>query len=84
MNLVRNAIQILITIMYYAIFARILLSWLPISRDNPLVNIIYQITEPILAPIRTLIQKSSFGGNMMFDFSPLIAILILMVLQRAI
>ena len=35
-----------------AILARVLLSWVPVSRDNRLVLFILEITEPILGPIR--------------------------------
>ena len=35
-------------------FVRVIISWLPISRDNQLIRALYQLTEPILAPIRIL------------------------------
>ena len=39
--------------------------------------------EPILAPIRRMIQKSIFGGSHMnVDFSPFIAYLIISTIQR--
>ena len=84
MRLLLNAIDWLIYIIELAIFARILLSWIPISRDNPLVKLIYQLTEPILAPIRRLVEKSSIGSGMMFDFSPIIAILLIELVRRII
>ena len=62
-----------------AIIARILISWLPIDRDNqtlaPIVEILYQITEPILGPIRRLVP--SLGG---LDISPMIALILIQVL----
>ena len=39
--------------------------------------VIYQITEPILAPIRRLLPN--FGG---LDLSPVVAIIIIFVVQR--
>ena len=64
-------------IMGYLIFARVIISWLPIDRDNPIVQFIYQVTEPVLAPIRNLISKSSMGGGLMIDFSPIVAWLLI-------
>jgi YggT family protein len=81
---VYRAIDIVITVVQYSIFARVIVSWLPISRENQLIKLLYQVTEPILAPIRTIIQKSAFGKNMMFDFSPIIAFLLLGVLRSVV
>ena len=75
---------ILLDIMFFGIVIRSLLSWLPLSKANPVVRIIYQITEPILEPIRRLIEKTSFGKNSVIDVSPVIALLIIMILRNVI
>ena len=49
----RAIIRLFILVLIIAIFARVILTWFPTaSRYNPLVALIYQITEPILAPLR--------------------------------
>ncbi|NLL71067.1 MAG: YggT family protein [Epulopiscium sp.] len=64
------------------ILIRVLLSWFPISPNNPFLTLLYQLTEPILGPIRYLLEKSIFGGKgMMLDFSPLIAMLVLQAIR---
>lgn len=69
-----NALIIFVEILDYLILARVFLSWIPISRDNPIIKFIYALTEPILAPIRNMLQKSPLGGpGMILDFSPIIA-----------
>ena len=73
-------VNILIPVLYISILARVIVSWIPIGEDSPfapIVRIIYQVTEPILGPIRRLIP-----GLGMFDLSPMIAIILLMVIQR--
>lgn len=66
----------------YLIFARIILSWLPVGRSGPIVSTIYNLSEPILFPIRSLIQKSPLGGpGMMLDFSPIIAFILIQVVR---
>lgn len=67
-------------IMGYLIFARVIISWLPIDKGNPIVQFIYQVTEPVLAPVRNLISKSSMGGGMMIDFSPIVVWLLIQYL----
>lgn len=81
MILIYQAIVWVLKIIQYAIFARVIISWLPISRDNQFIRLLYQITEPILAPVRNIIQKSSFGKNMMIDFSPIIAFFLIGFVQ---
>ena len=69
-------------VLYAAILARVIVSWIPIGPDSkfaPVVRFIYEITEPILAPIRRLLP--SMG---MFDLSPMIAIIIIFLIQTLI
>ncbi len=72
-----NFINLLFTILSYAILIRVLLSWVRVDPYNPLVQILYQITEPILAPFRRVIPPA--GG---LDFSPIVAYFALEVVRR--
>ena len=58
-----------------AIFIRVLLSWFPIDPRNPLVSLLYDITEPILEPLRRVVPRMG-----MFDLSPLVALLLIQLL----
>jgi YggT family protein len=59
------------------IFARAILSWFPnIDPRNPLVEFLYQVTEPLLAPIRSIMPRT------MLDFSPMIASFILIAIAQ--
>ncbi|MDD4496485.1 MAG: YggT family protein [Eubacteriales bacterium] len=78
---VARAIDILLSIIETLIFIRVIISWLPINRDSTIIRVLYMATEPILGPIRQLISKSSFGANMMFDFSPIIVLLLISVIR---
>ncbi len=64
-------------LMAYAIIARSLTTWFPSARNNPLVQILYQITDPILIPMSRVIPRAG-----MFDFSPMVAVITLIVLSR--
>ena len=78
-----KALDILLEVIKWALIIRAVLSWIPnISRENPFVALLHQITEPILSPIRALIERSSFGRNSMLDLSPLIAFLLIDVVRR--
>ena len=67
---------LLIPILEIAIFVRIIMSWFDPQGQSRFGMILREITDPILLPIRRVIP--SIG---MFDLSPLIALLILQVLQ---
>ncbi len=74
---VTNFLNLLFTVLYFAILVRILLSWIPMSQDNAIIRLLNQITEPILAPARRIIPP--MGG---IDFSPMIVLLLLYMVQR--
>jgi YggT family protein len=64
--------QLLITIYSYAIFIRILLSWIMPVYGSPLMEVVYVITEPLLSYFRRWLPL--IVG---IDLSPLFAIIIL-------
>lgn len=70
----------LLRLLEWLIIIRALLSWFvsPHSR-HPLVVLLQRITDPILRPISQIVPVA--GG---FDVSPLIAILLLELLQRVV
>ncbi len=70
-------ISYLLTFFELILLARVLLSWFPnIDRNNPIIRLVFDITEPILAPIRSALPQTA-----MLDFSPIIVILIIQVLR---
>ena len=82
--LVYRTISIVFTIIEFAVLARVIISWVPVQKENKLVTFLYQVTEPILAPIRSMVERSSFGKNMMFDVSPIIAFLLIGLIRNII
>ncbi len=70
-------IRLFFTILTWAILIRILISWIRIDPYHPIVRILDQITEPVLAPARRIIPP--IGG---LDFSPVIVIILLNILER--
>lgn len=69
--------SLLFQVLYIAILARIILSFIDMHGQWRISQILHEITEPILAPIRRVVPTIG-----MFDFSPLIAILLLNLLQQ--
>ena len=74
--MILNLFALIIQLLLLAIFVRAILSWFPIGRDNPVVIIVFQITEPILVPIRRFLPST---GSI--DLSPMVAMLLLILLR---
>ncbi len=73
-------INVVFQALWWAILIRVLLSWLPmagirIDPYNPIVQILYSITDPILEPLR---KYTTIG---MIDLSPIVALLGLELLR---
>ena len=73
-----NFLALLLQILLMAIFVRVLLTWLPIDQSNPIVRVLFDVTEPVLAPFRRIIPRIG-----MFDLSPMVALFALTFVLRA-
>ncbi len=65
-----------LTIYMWIIIIRALISWVNPDPNNPIVEILYRLTEPVLAPIRY--RMPNFGG---IDLSPIIVFIAIIFLQ---
>lgn len=77
MEFLLSSLDLLFTLLAFAIIARAVASWLPIDRYHPAVQFFDQVTEPILAPLRRYIPP--LGGTV--DITPIVALILLQILQ---
>jgi len=56
------------TILYWLLFARIIISWFPVDPFQGVAQFLYQVTDPILAPFRRLPLQIG-----MLDLTPIVA-----------
>jgi YggT family protein len=78
MNLFLTFLGLLATVYTFLILGRVLVSWTNPTGGGSLTAFLYQVTEPVLGPIRRVLPP--MGG---FDWSPMIAIILLSILTRA-
>jgi len=72
----------LLSVYFIVLFARIILSWFPMQPGTSMASIasiIYQLTEPVMGPVRRLIPTIG-----MIDISPIVVFFGLRILQSAI
>jgi len=67
---------LLVNIYFFALLAMIILSWVAPGSKNPAIYLLYQITEPVMAPLRKVLP--SMGG---LDFSPILVFILINVIQ---
>ena len=72
----------LISVYYIVLLARVILSWFPLQPGTPMASIasiIYQLTEPVMGPVRRIIPTVG-----MIDISPIVVFFGLRILQSVI
>ena len=74
-----NFVRFLLIALWLLIFARVILSWIDPMGRTRFGAFIIQTSEPLLAPIRRILPRTG-----MFDLSPLIVLLVLGTLMRAV
>ena len=67
-----------IQIYSFVLLARVVLSWIPnVDRTNRIVQFLYQVTEPVLEPVRRVIPQLGT-----IDISPIVVFFGLQILHR--
>ena len=70
-------VQTLFQVYSFILLARVLITWFQVDPYNPIIRILFQLTEPLLAPIRRLLPQTG-----MMDFSPIVAFIAITVVER--
>jgi YggT family protein len=68
----------------WIIIARIIIGWLPIRWPKgvrPLVVFVYDITEPVMSPLRRWIPMIPISSGVGLDLSPMIVVVVIVFLQ---
>jgi YggT family protein len=73
-----GVVGLLVNIYFFALLAMIILSWIAPQSRNPAVFLLFQITEPVMAPFRKALP--AMGG---MDFSPILVFILINVIQIA-
>ncbi|NBW31528.1 MAG: YggT family protein [bacterium] len=69
-------VNLIFETLWWVILGRVLMSWFDPSGNYRISRILYDMSEPILAPARRILP--TFGG---VDWSPLVTMILLNLLQ---
>ena len=75
---IAKILDVVLTIAYWLILIRALISWVNPDPFNPIVQFLYKATEPILEPFRRILPVGLRFG---IDISPIIAFLAILFLK---
>lgn len=70
-------LALLLTFYFFAILLMIILSWVAPGTNSPAVLLLYQLTEPVMAPFRRIIPP--LGG---LDLSPIVVFIVITMLEE--
>jgi YggT family protein len=74
---IAHLIGVVLDLYMLVLLARVVVSWVSPDPRNNVVRLLYDLTEPVLAPIRSVLPSTGA-----LDFSPVVALLLLALLRR--
>ncbi len=77
LNAVATIVNLVLSAYMWVVIGRAVISWVNADPYNPIVQFVYNITEPLMAKIRRVLPIA-VGG---IDFSPMILIMGIIFLQ---
>ncbi len=86
MTLVAEGLLFFINIYTFILFGRIIMSWFMMSAGGSetmslIYSILYGLTEPLLAPLRSIIPTLKMGMGAL-DLSPIILLILLRIARQ--
>ena len=76
-------VSVLLSILQLFMLLRAVLSWLPTDDDSPFPGFVYTMTEPVILPVRMVLERSETVRSMPIDISFFISLILLTVVQTA-
>ena len=62
-----TTVRILLIALQLLMLGRAILSWLPLEEENPVENFLFSLTEPVIAPVRALIDRIGWFEGLPID-----------------
>ncbi|HSN58140.1 MAG TPA: YggT family protein [Clostridiaceae bacterium] len=79
---IKMAVSLLFNFIEAAILIEVVLSWIMPGKKNTFTDMLHIFTDPFLIPGKKI--QSMIAPNLMIDFSPIIALIIVDIVERII
>lgn len=78
--IVCNVVFYFLSVLEVCMLLRALLSWFITDEDSKIVRFLFYVTEPVIFPVRALLERSEKIRNLPIDISFLVTVLLLSLL----
>lgn len=78
---ITTLVSAFLSILQLLMLVRAVISWFPADGDSPIVNFVYAMTEPVIIPVRIVLERSETVRSMPIDLSFFIALVLLSLVQ---
>ena len=78
---ITKCVSVFLAILQLLMMFRAIISWLPIDEDSNLANFLYAMTEPVIYPVRLLLDRFEATSDLPIDISFIVAFILLSVIQ---
>jgi len=79
--LITATLSFLLSALQFLMLARAIMSWFPIGEDNVIAGFLYAVTEPVIMPVRALLERFGWFEGLPIDMSFFFTFIILSILQ---
>lgn len=76
-----GTVQALVSVVELCFLLRAILSWLPLSDNNPLITFTAMVTEPVIMPVRALFDRFGWFRDFPLDMPFFVAFILLNVVS---
>ena len=83
-QMIASLVSALMTVLGAAMFIRVILSWIPAWGNSAFGDLIYTVTELVVAPVRALCDRFGWFRRSPLDIPFMIAYFLVIILQSVI
>jgi uncharacterized protein YggT (Ycf19 family) len=80
-HLIVSIVSAILAVLETLMLVRAIFSWLPLDEDSPIQRFLYLTTEPIILPVRILLEKVNFLSGFPIDLSFLVTYILLSIVS---
>ena len=76
-----TTVRMFLTVEEFLFLARAITSWLFMADDGIIPNFLYAVTEPLIIPVRALLNRFESIQNLPIDIAFMVTVILMSVLQ---
>lgn len=78
---ITSTVKCIIGVLQLLMMIRAILSWIPMDEDNRIDAFLYAVTEPVIMPVRMLLDRFGLFEGMPIDMSFFITFILLSIVE---